>query len=87
MKSLLDRLRKEAEEHVMDTAIEQILDSQVNQRLLKAYELRGKNPQMPTNINKFHEVYAYKKIEPMLKDIEAQEQFQEKANEIRSLTL
>jgi len=53
----------------MDTVLEQIMEHPMNQKILKAYSLKGKKPQMPTNLDKFHEVYAYRKIEPTIKNM------------------
>jgi hypothetical protein len=37
---------------------------------------------MPTNLDKFQEIYAFKKIEPNIKDLETYNRFQKKAFDV-----
>jgi predicted HTH domain antitoxin len=54
------------EESRLQYVIDIIKKNPRNIKLLKASELKGKKAQMPTNLEKLHEIAVFKLIEPNL---------------------
>ena len=77
MQKLKEKAARQHEEEMLNQVIYEISKDAENQKILKAGQLKGRKPSMPLDINKFHQVYAFKKLEKSLNNVSENKLFQQ----------